>query len=228
MVKIGVIFYSTYGHTYKLAEKIAEGARAAGAEAELRRIAETLPKEVIEKMGGTAAAKEWEHIPIVTAEDLTLYDGIALGTPTRFGIMAAQVSNFIATLGGLWMKDSLVGKFACVFGCSGTQHGGNETTLLTTMLPLFHLGFALVGLPYSFKGQSADAEITGGSPLGITSISLNNKRQPSKIELDGAHYQGEHLVRVLKNGTKNQSSKPAPIAGPNDPNVEKSTCCSTI
>ena len=226
MVKIGVIFYSTYGHTFKLAQKIADGAKDAGAEVELRRIAETLPQEVVAKMGGTEAAKQWEHIPVITGDDLNRYDGIAIGIPTRFGIMAAQVSTFLATLGGHWMKDSLVGKFATVFGCSGSQHGGNETNLLFSMIPLFHLGFALVGLPYSFKGQMTDKEIVGGGPLGITSITFNNKRDVSALELEGAFFQGKHLVStMLKTSTGGAAGK---TSGPNDPSIGKTDCCSMV
>ena len=197
MVKIGVIFYSTYGHSFKLAQKIAEGAKAAGAEVELRRVRETLSDEIVGKMGGSEIRKQWLDIPEVTPEDLKGYDGIALGGPTRFGIVSAQLKTFIDQLGGLWFQDALVGKFATVFGCSGSQHGGNETNLLSTMIPLFHLGFVVVGLPYSFKGQGNDQHIIGGSPLGITTVSLNNKKEPIDIELDGAFFQGKHLVEVM-------------------------------
>ena len=197
MVKIGVIFYTTYGHTWKLALKIAEGAKAAGAEVEIRRIKETLPDEVVGKLGGLEARKQWWDIPEVTPDDLTRWDGIALGGPTRFGLAAAQVKAFIDSLGGLWMKDALVGKFATLFTSTGTQHGGNETTLITSMIPLFHLGYAIVGLPYSWKGQGDSSGITGGSPYGITTITLNGSRDVSEKELEGAKFQGNHLVTVM-------------------------------
>ena len=197
MVKICVIFYTTYGHTFKLAQKIAEGAKAAGAQVDIRKIRETLPDEVIGKMGGLDARKAWADIPDITADELKTYDGIAIGGPTRFGIVSAQLKTFLDTLGGLWMTDALVGRFATVFGCSSCQHGGNETNLLSTMIPLFHLGFVVVGLPYSFKGQMNDQQIIGGSPLGITTVTLKNKKDVVDIELDGAFFQGKHLVEVM-------------------------------
>ena len=196
-VKIGIIFYSTYGHCHKLAEKIAEGAKSVGADVEIRRVAETLPDEVVEKMGGVEARKAWMSLPVATPEDLTRYDAIAIGGPTRFGLPSAQLKTFFDSLGGLWMKDALVGKHATVFGCSSSQHGGNEMNLIMTMIPLFHLGYAVVGLPYSFKGQSETKEIVGGSPYGMTTVSLNNQKDPKAIELEGAHFQGKHLVEVM-------------------------------
>ena len=204
MVKIGVIFYSTYGHSFKLAEKIAEGAKAAGAEVELLRIKETLPDEILAKMHGLEARKAWAHLPEVTPDDLKKFDGIAIGGPTRFGIVSAQLKTFIDSLGQLWMQDALVGKFATVFGNSANQHGGNETNLLSTMIPLFHLGFAVVGLPGTFKGQGNDTEIVGGGPLGITSIAgPMGARQVSQIEQEGAFFVGKHLVEVMtKHGKK--------------------------
>ena len=197
MVKIGVVFYSTYGHCHKLALKIAEGAKAAGAEVEIRRVKETLSDEIIGKMGGLEARKAWLAIPEVTAEDLVRWDGIAFGGPTRFGLMSAQLKTFIDSLGGLWGKNALVGKFATVFGCSGSQHGGNEMNLVTTMIPLFHLGFVIVGLPYSFAGQFEATHIVGGSPYGMSTVTLNNTKEPIEVELQGAHFQGKHLVEVM-------------------------------
>ena len=165
----------------------------------MRRIGETLSDEIIGKMGGLEPRKQWWNIPVATPEDLKNYDAIAIGGGTRFGIPSTQMKTFIDSLGGLWAQDALVGKFATVFGCSGSQHGGNETNLLFTMIPLFHLGFALVGLPYTFKGQQSDKEIVGGTPLGITSLSLNNTRpSPIKVEIDGAVFQGQHLVKVMQ------------------------------
>lgn len=197
MVRIGVIFYSTYGHSWRLAEQIALGAKAGGASSvEVKRIKETLADEIVSKAGGLDVRKQWWHHPEVTPNDLLNYDGIAIGGPTRFGIVSSQLKAYLDSLGGLWARDALVGKFATVFGCSQTQHGGNETNLLSTMIPLFHLGFAISGLPYSFKGQTTDTEIVGGSPLGITSIA-GSARQVSKLELEGAFFQGKHLVEVM-------------------------------
>ena len=196
MVKIGVIFYSTYGHTWKLAEKLAEGIKSKGAEVEILRIAETLPDEVVAKMGGIEPRKQWAHFPVVTADDIKRFDGIALGIPTRFGLAPAQVKSFIDSLGQVWMSGATVGKFATVFGCSGNQHGGNETNLIFSMLPLFHLGFVLVGLPYTFKGQMEDKVIAGGSPYGATSVSLK-KKDVIPVEADGAFHQGKNLIEVM-------------------------------
>ena len=196
MVKIGVIFYSTYGHTWKLAEKLAEGAKSVGAEVEILRIPETLSDEILGKMGGLEARKQWSHYPVVTPDDLKRFDAIALGVPTRFGIPPAQVKTFIDSLGQVWMSGATVGKFATVFGCSGAQHGGNETNLIFSMLPLYHLGFTLVGLPYSYKGQMEDKVIAGGSPYGATSVSLKTK-DVIPVEADGAFHQGKNLVQVM-------------------------------
>ncbi len=197
-ITVGVIFYSTHGHTYKLAQALAEGARAGGANVELRRVAETLPDVVIGKMGGLDLRKEWWNIPVVTPEDLKRYDAIALGGGTRYGIPSAQLKAFIDSLGGIWMTDAVAGRFATVFGCSSSQHGGNETNLLFTMLPLFHLGYSIVGLPYTYKGQGETNQIAGGSPYGITSLSLSGTRHdPLKSEIDGAVYQGRNLIHVM-------------------------------
>ena len=196
MVKIGVIFYTTYGHTYQLAEKIAEGARSAGAEVELRRIPETLPDAVVEKMGGIEARKKWWHIPEVKPEDLKKYDGIAIGGGTRFGNPSAQWKTFIDSLGGLWMENALVGKFACAFGSTSTQHGGNEMTLLTSFIPLFHLGFTIVGMK-SHQSLREGGQLSGGTPYGMSTIVGHNAREVSALELEGATVQGAHLVDVM-------------------------------
>lgn len=197
MVKICVIFYSTYGHVFKMAEKIAEGARAAGAEVDLRRVKELLPDEVLEKMGGIEPRKEWEHIPVITAEEMTNYDGFAFGYSAKFGVQASSMKFFLESLGGLWYKNALLGKYGTVFSCTGSQHGGNEMSLFTGIIPLFHLGMVIVGVPPTFKGLSEGKEISGGSPYGMTTMTLNNTRFPSEIELDGAFAQGKHLVSMM-------------------------------
>lgn len=194
--KVLVVFYSLYGHIYKMAEAVAEGARSAGAEVDIRRVAETLPKEVLEKMHAVEAGKAFESIPIVQATDLPNYDAIIFGSPTRYGGPAAQFKGFIDSLGQLWMTNALVGKVAGVFTSSGTQHGGQETTLMSIITNLFHLGFVVAGLPYSFAGQKTDKEISGGTPYGATTIAGDGSRQPSQNELDGAKFQGKHIAEI--------------------------------
>eukprot|EP01016_Furgasonia_blochmanni_P023296 TRINITY_DN2518_c0_g1_i21.p2 TRINITY_DN2518_c0_g1~~TRINITY_DN2518_c0_g1_i21.p2 ORF type:complete len:163 (-),score=38.50 TRINITY_DN2518_c0_g1_i21:46-534(-) len=149
MAKVLVVFYSTYGHIYTLAKAEAEGAKAAGCLVDIKRVPETLPEEVLVKMGAKDAAEQWKDVPFVTADDLKNYDAILFGFPTRFGGMAAQMKTFIDSLGGLWRNDGLVGKLGGIFTSSSLQHGGNELTILSSFVPLYHLGFSLVGLPYT-------------------------------------------------------------------------------
>ena len=200
MVKIGVIFYSTYGHTYELARKIAEGAAQAGAEVHVRRIPETLSQDELSELVATEAGQKLAAVPVVSKEELAGFDGIALGGPTRFGTPSAQVQSFIEGLSSLWREGSTVGKFATVFGCSSSQHGGNETTLLFQMIPLFHFGFCLVGLPSTYKGLSQGLVIAGGTSFGITSVCSEGLLSPNAVELDGAYFQGKHFVQVIRSG----------------------------
>jgi NAD(P)H dehydrogenase (quinone) len=193
MAKVLVLYYSSYGHIEAMAGAVAEGARATGAEATVKRVPETVPEEVARKSG----FKLEQKAPIATIEELAGYDGIVFGTPTRFGNMAGQMKSFLDQAGGLWMKGALVGKAAAVFTSSATQHGGQESTILTFHPVLLHLGFVIVGLPYAFQGQMGVAEVMGNSPYGASTIAGGDgSRQPSKVELEGARYLGRHLAEV--------------------------------
>ncbi|HEX3097745.1 MAG TPA: NAD(P)H:quinone oxidoreductase [Usitatibacter sp.] len=193
MAKVLVLYYSSYGHIEAMAGAVAEGARAAGAEATVKRVPETVPEEVARKSG----FKLEQKAPIATIEELAGYDGIVFGTPTRFGNMAGQMKSFLDQAGGLWMKGALVGKAAAVFTSSATQHGGQESTILTFHPVLLHLGFVIVGLPYAFQGQMGVSEVMGNSPYGASTIAGGDgSRQPSKVELEGARYLGRHLAEV--------------------------------
>ncbi|MPW26826.1 NAD(P)H:quinone oxidoreductase [Alkalibaculum sp. M08DMB] len=197
-MKMLILFYSTYGHTYKMAEAVAEGAREIkDAEVTIKRVPETLPVEVIEQIGALEAQSVFSHIPIVNTGELSDYDAIVFGTPTRFGNMAGQMRNFLDTTGGLWASGSLIGKVSGAFTSSGTQHGGQESTILSIHTTLLHHGMIIVGLPYSFSGQSGVDEVKGGSPYGASTIAgASGERQPSKIELDGARFQGKHIASI--------------------------------
>jgi len=197
-MKVLVVFYSTYGHVYKMAEAIAEGAgEVGGAEVELRRVPETLPEDVLEKMGALAAQKVFAHIPVCTVEELANADAIIFGTPTRFGNMCGQMRQFLDATGQLWAKGALVGKVGSVFTSTATQHGGQESTLLTFHVTLLHHGFVVVGLPYAFQGQMNNDEITGGSPYGASTIAgTQGERTPTENELAGARFQGKHVASI--------------------------------
>ena len=197
-MKVLVVFYSTYGHVYKMAEAIAEGAgEVGGAEVELRRVPETLPEEVLEKMGAVEAQKAFAHIQVCTVEELANADAVIFGTPTRFGNMCGQMRQFLDATGQLWAKGALVGKVGSVFTSTATQHGGQESTLLTFHVTLLHHGFVVVGLPYAFQGQMNNDEITGGSPYGASTIAgTQGERTPTEHELAGARFQGKHVASI--------------------------------
>ena len=197
-MKVLVVYYSTYGHVHRMAEAIAEGVRKVpGAEAVMRRVPETLPPEVLENMGATEAQKVMAHVPICTIEELPTYDAIIFGTPTRFGNMCGQMRQFLDATGQIWLKGSLVGKPAGVFTSSATQHGGQESTILSFHITLLHQGMILIGLPYSFAGQMGIDEITGGSPYGASTIAGGRgERMPSENELAAARFQGEHVAKI--------------------------------
>lgn len=193
MSKVLVLYYSSYGHIERMAEAVAEGARQAGAEAAIRRVPELVPEEVARKSN----FKLDQKAPIATIAELPDYDAIVIGVPTRFGNMAAQMKNFLDQAGGLWAQGKLIGKVASVFTSSNTQHGGQESTILTTHVVLLHLGMIIVGLPYSFPGQMDMAAITGGSPYGASTIAgADGSRQPSDNELAGARFQGRHVAEI--------------------------------
>lgn len=204
MVKVNVIFHSIYGHIYKMAEAVAEGAREIeGAEVEIYQVPETLPNEVLEKMGAIETKKLFAHIPVLTrdmhGDVLAGADALIFGTPTRYGMMTAEMRAVFDGLGGLWSRDAFVGKVGSVFTSSGTQHGGQESTILTSHVTLLHLGMIIVGLPYAEKKQTIMDEITGGSPYGASTIAGGDgSRQPSENELAMARYQGSHVAQIAK------------------------------
>lgn len=198
MCKVLIVHYSMYGHIYKMAEAVAAGVReVAGCEAVVKRVPETLPDEVLGKMGALEARKSMAHVPLVTVEDLAGADAIIFGTPTRFGNMCGQMRQFLDATGGLWLKGSLVGKVGSVFSSSATQHGGQESTILSFHITLLHQGMVIVGLPYTFAGQMGISEITGCSPYGASTIcGGQGERQPSDNELAGARFQGAHVAGI--------------------------------
>jgi len=197
-MKVLIVFYSTYGHVYQMAEAVAEGAgRLAGAEVEIRRAPETLPADVLEKMGALEAQKAFSHVPVCTVEELAQADAVIFGTPTRFGNMCGQMRQFLDATGSLWAEGALVGKVGSVFVSSATQHGGQESTILSFHISLLHHGFVVVGLPYAFQGQMRVDEITGGSPYGASTIAGGDgSRMPSANELEAARFQGRHVAEV--------------------------------
>jgi NAD(P)H dehydrogenase (quinone) len=198
IMKVLVVYYSTYGHTHIMAEAVAEGVKEVeGAEVEVRRVPETLPLEVLEKMGAVDAQKAFSHIPVCTVDELAGADAIIFGTPTRFGNMCGQMRQFLDATGQLWANGSLVGKVGSVFTSSATQHGGQESTILTFHVTLLHHGFVVVGLPYAFQGQMTLDEITGGSPYGASTIAGGDgSRMPSENELNAARFQGKHVAEI--------------------------------
>jgi len=198
MCKVLIVHYSMYGHVYKMAEAVAEGVReVSGCEAIVKRVPETLSEEVLGMMGAQEAQKTMAHIPIASVDDLAEADAIIFGTPTRFGNMCGQMRQFLDATGGLWLKGSLVGKVGSVFTCSATQHGGQESTILTFHTNLLHQGMVVVGLPYTFAGQMGLSEITGCSPYGASTIAGGKgERMPSDNELAGARFQGAHVAKI--------------------------------
>lgn len=197
-MKVLIVYYSTYGHVHKMAEAVAEGVREIDrAEAILRRVPETLPEEVLEKMGAVEAQQSMSNVPICSVEELASADAVIFGTPTRFGNMCGQMRQFLDATGQLWAQGALVGKVGSVFTSSATQHGGQESTLLSFHITLLHHGFVIVGLPYTFQGQMRIDEITGGSPYGASTIAGGSgERMPSENELDAARFQGKHVATI--------------------------------
>jgi NAD(P)H dehydrogenase (quinone) len=197
-MKVKVIFYSMYGHTYRLAEAVAEGAREVeGAEVELLQVAELVPEAILEKSGAKKARAAFAHIPVAKLDDLADADAVIFGTPTRFGNMCSQMRNFLDQTGGLWAKGALIGKAGSVFSSTGTQHGGQETTITSFHSTLLHLGMVIVGVPYSEARQSTMDEISGGSPYGASTITgPDGSRMPSENELAIASFQGRHVAAI--------------------------------
>ena len=197
-MKVSIIFYSLYGHIYRMAEAVAEGAREVkGAEASLYQVPETLPAEIVAKMGATMAKKSFAHVPVADMPQLAEADCIFFGTPTRFGMMAAQMRTFLDMTGGLWSKGALVGKVGSVFTSSATQHGGQESTILSFHTTLLHHGMVVVGCPYAEKRLSEVGEMSGGSPYGASTIAgPDGSRLPSENELAIARYQGRFASSI--------------------------------
>lgn len=193
MAKVLVLYYSAWGHIEQMAYAVAEGVREAGAEVVVKRVPELVPEEVAKQ----AHYKLDQKAPIATVAELPEYDAIIFGTGTRYGNMTAQMKNFIDQTGSLWASGALVGKVGSVFTSSGTQHGGQESTILTFHPVLLHLGFVVVGLPYAFQGQMGVEEVKGGSPYGASTITgPDGSRQPSAVELEAARYQGRHVAQI--------------------------------
>ena len=193
MAKVLILYYSAYGHIERMAEAVAEGVRQVGAEAVIKRVPELVPEEVARKSG----YKLDQKAPIATVSELAQYDAIIFGTGTRYGNMTAQMKNFLDQTGALWASGALVGKIGSVFSSSATQHGGQESTILTFHPVLLHLGMIVVGLPYAFQGQMGVSEVMGNSPYGASTIAGGDgSRQPSQVELDGARYQGRHVAQI--------------------------------
>lgn len=197
-MKVLIVYYSMYGHIHRMAAAVAEGAKEfPGSETVLKRVPETLSEEILGKMGAIEAQKSMAHIPICTVEELATADAVVFGTPTRFGNMCGQMRQFLDATGGLWQKGALVGKVGSVFASSNTQHGGQESTILSFHITLLHQGFIVVGLPYAFQGQMRMDEITGGSPYGASTIAGGDgSRTPSENELAAARFQGRHVAQI--------------------------------
>jgi NAD(P)H dehydrogenase (quinone) len=198
MSKVLIVFYSMYGHVFKMAEAVAEGVRnVPGCEAVLKRVPETLSDDVLKLMGALESQQGMAHIPVASVEDLVSADAIIFGTPTRFGNMCGQMRQFLDATGQLWAKGSLVGKVGSVFTSSATQHGGQESTILSFHTTLLHQGMVIAGLPYAFAGQMENTEITGCSPYGASTIAgTKGERTPTENELAGARFQGNYVAKL--------------------------------
>lgn len=193
MTKVLVLYYSAYGHIEKMAEAVAEGARSTGAKVDIKRVPELVPEEVAK----ASYYKMDQAAPIATPADLENYDAIIVGAGTRFGTVASQMRNFWDQTGGLWAQGKLVGKVGSMFTSSATQHGGQESTILSFIPTFLHHGLAYVGLPYAFQGQMGVDAVKGGSPYGASTITDGDgSRQPSAVELDAARFQGAHVATI--------------------------------
>lgn len=193
MSKVLVLYYSSYGHIETMANAVAEGARAAGATVDVKRVPETVPVDIAK----AAYFKLDQAAPVASVSDLENYDAIIVGCPTRFGRLPSQMAAFFDQAGGLWARGALNGKVGAAFTSTATQHGGQEVTLFSVITNLLHFGMVIVGLPYSFQGQMSIDEIVGGSPYGATTIAGGQgQRQPSATELDGARHQGRLVAET--------------------------------
>jgi NAD(P)H:quinone oxidoreductase type IV len=200
MAKVKIIFYSMYGHVYQLAEAVAEGAREIpDTEVDLYQVPELMPEEALEKSGAKAAREAFADIPIAKPRQLAEADAIIFGTPTRFGNMCAQMRNFLDQTGQLWFSGALVGKVGSVFASTGTQHGGQETTITSFHTTLLHQGMIVVGVPYTVKELLNMKEIMGGTPYGATTLAgADGSRKPSENELAVAKFQGKHVAEIAR------------------------------
>ena len=217
MTKILVLYYSAYGHIERMAQAIGEGARSVpGVEVATKRVPELMPEEVARKAG----MKVDQKAPIAGVDELADYDAIIFGTPTRFGNMAAQMRNFLDQTGGLWVKGALIAKVASVFASTGTQHGGQETTITSFHSTLLHQGMIIVGLPYSFAGLTRMDQISGGTPYGATTLAgADGSRQPTENELEGARFQGRHVAEIaarLRRGAGERGPAPKEMQNPTE------------
>lgn len=193
MAKLLVLYYSSYGHIETMAAAVADGARSAGAQVDIRRVAEVVPDEVAQAMH----FKTGQDAPIAAVEDLPGYDAIIVGAPTRFGRMPSQMAQFWDQTGGLWATGALTGKVGAAFTSTATQHGGQETTLFSIITNLLHHGMVISGLPYAFQGQMGVEAVKGGSPYGATTISDGDgSRQPGEADLDGARFLGRRVAEI--------------------------------
>lgn len=193
MAKVLVLYYSSYGHIETMAQAVAEGAKSAGADVTIKRVPELVPEDVAK----ASHFKLDQAAPVATADELAEYDAIIVGAGTRFGTVASQMRNFWDQTGGLWFGGKLVGKVGSVFTSSATQHGGQESTILSFIPTFLHHGMVVAGLPYAFQGQMGTEEVKGGSPYGATTITNGDgSRQPSEVELEGARFQGAHVAKL--------------------------------
>jgi NAD(P)H:quinone oxidoreductase type IV len=200
MAIVQIVFYSMYGHVWQLAQAEAEGASGVpGTEVRLHQVAELIPDEVLERVGAKAAREQFAHIPLASVDLLASADAVIIGTPTRFGNMCAQVRNFLDQTGQLWMEGKLTGKLGSAFVATGTQHYGQETTLMSIYYNYFHHGMIVVGIPPSVQELGNMKEITGGGPYGAGTMSdKDGSRQSTENELTIARYQGRHLAELAK------------------------------
>ena len=205
MTRVLVLYYSSHGHVRALAQAQAEGARSVpGTRVDLRRVPETVPQAARERAGFQA-----DDTAEIAAADLADYDAIILGTPTHFGTMAGAVKQFIDQAGGLWARNALAGKVGAVFTATGSQHGGHEMAVLSTLVPLLHFGMVIVGMPYTFAGQTRSDHIVGGSPYGAGTIAgADGSRRPTDTDLDGARFQGRHVAQVAARLAAAASARP--------------------
>ncbi len=197
-MNVRIVFYSMYGHVYRMAQAVFDGAsEVAGADVKLLQVAETLPDELVEKLGGTQTRAQFAHIPVATVDDLAQADALIIGTPTRFGNMCAQMRAFLDGTGGLWASGALAGKVGSVFVSTNTQHGGQETTIISVMQTLLHHGMVIVGVPYTHAGISFIDGISGGGPYGASTIAgPDGSRTPTENELEIARFQGRHVAEI--------------------------------